>query len=94
MYYVYIIRCQNSPYYKIGVSENVRVRLESLQAGCPYELTIEAVCCANTRLNAYRIEADIHRSLAKDRVRSGGEWFQLHTEQITVLLRDIVQMTE
>ena len=38
--YVYIINCQSTQYYKIGVALNVKERLKGMQGSNPHKLII------------------------------------------------------
>ena len=88
MYYLYLIRCGDSNYYKIGVSDNVQARLVSLQGACPYELILEAMCRIGSRQATYNAEAQAHLKLVDCRVR--GEWFELREAQVQQLRQDMV----
>lgn len=71
--YVYLIHCDGSTYYKIGITYNSPVqRMKELQTGCPYKLTmVMAFAVVNPEAEEYRLhEQFIER-------RTTGEWFDL-----------------
>ena len=68
--WVYAIQCHE--FVKIGVANDVKKRLASLQSGCPYELTLLAQWHTS---DAGRVEDELHELLDKYRIR--GEWFEL-----------------
>jgi hypothetical protein len=76
-YYIYIIRCGKSAYYKIGWSECVKARLASLQGGNPFELYVISETPVS---NPDDVEKRIHKALASNRIR--GEWFELTEAQV------------
>lgn len=65
---VYFMGWQNGP-IKIGLADNVRVRRETLQVACPYDLEILAVTTGGLR-----VELEYHRKFGSQRLR--GEWFE------------------
>jgi len=73
--WVYAIQCHE--FVKIGVANDVRKRLASLQTGCPYDLTLIAEWHSS---DAGRVEDELHEILDKWRVR--GEWFKLPDDVI------------
>ena len=87
MTYVYLIRCSDLPYYKIGLTTNLLERLEALQTANPLPLTIVCTCGFSSFGAARRAECDCHRTLAKERMH--GEWFQLTPEQVAQLRCDM-----
>jgi hypothetical protein len=60
------------PFYKVGVSSNPGVRVNSLQIGCPYKIELQyTIECESP----YKLEKAIHDRYSN---RDGfGEWFQL-----------------
>lgn len=65
---VYFIGDLSIGYVKVGYSQSLKLRLDSLQTGCPFPLKVLAVIRAPSR-----VESAIHRYL--DEWRSIGEWF-------------------
>lgn len=63
----------NHGYIKIGVSNNVNKRLDSLQTGNPRKLTLMASIKCDTPNNAYRLEKKLHKKFKSQCIR--GEWF-------------------
>lgn len=76
--YVYLIQCtppKNSKvwgqnYFKIGKAKNVSQRVDNLQVGCPFPLTVIAYALVE---DCDRFEKDLHFKYASD--RKLGEWF-------------------
>lgn len=79
---VYIIKC--SPYYKIGISDNLDKRLISLQIGNPFLLEKVLIINVNSTKEAQFLERQLHLDFEKKRVR--GEWFAL-------TVKDLVQLS-
>ena len=73
--YVYFIQegRGNHGHIKIGVSNNVNNRLDSLQTGNPRKLTLMASIKCRSINDAYRLEKKLHKKFKPHRVR--GEWF-------------------
>ena len=71
--YVYLIQCENTTFYKIGISKiDYYLRLASMQSGCPLELKFVDAIHSDDYKN---LEQDLHRKLRDRRIR--GEWFDL-----------------
>lgn len=81
---IYIIRCGNSRFYKIGFSANPIERLNSLQTANPYELQFEGLFYSPS---AFRIEEDIQKKYAKYKRR--GEWFALSLDNLRMVSHNI-----
>jgi hypothetical protein len=58
---------------KIGITQNLKGRLTSLQTGCPYRLSLHEWWELETHLE--EIEAGVHEMFEKDRM--SGEWFNI-----------------
>lgn len=83
--WVYIIQCENFPYFKVGVSEkSPQERLLSMQVGVPFNLKLIGQFWVNDR---YAVEYEIHQKYA-DRIQKG-EWYCLDALSLTVLLADL-----
>ena len=67
---VYVIKCDK--FYKIGVADNVKVRLAALQHCNPIELRVVA---ARRVAKAFSVESKLHIKYKPFHVR--GEWFEL-----------------
>ena len=69
--YLYLIKCENSNYYKLGISSICyKNRLSNLQSGCPYKLHMIHVVHS---IDYKNIEKEIH--LKFNKYRHFGEWF-------------------
>jgi hypothetical protein len=69
--FLYIISQEGSTFYKIGISNNPARRLENLQSGNPYKLSIYR----SYNISNKKVEAVVHRLLRKFHVRL--EWFDI-----------------
>lgn len=67
---VYFLRA--GPFVKIGLASfgDVQARIEDLQTGCPYEITLLAVTIGDRSA-----ELKLHRRFESLRSRATGEWF-------------------
>lgn len=59
---------------KIGVTNNMEKRLEVLQTGNPFKLTVLAVIECDSREHAYHTEGRLHRLFRRCKIR--GEWYK------------------
>lgn len=90
--YLYLIRCSNSNFYKVGSSENPEDRLRKLQVGCPYPLSL---IYKHPFKKAHKIEKFLHKKYSDK--RKTGEWFELSGTKSVNLIRlksDIELMRE
>jgi len=85
---MYLIRCGDSSYYKVGIAENPHERLATLQIGCPYILAIVMTCCFSSRSVAQKAEGQTHANLKAYNVQS--EWFDLTEAQAETLQHDMI----
>ena len=74
--FLYMLRAGNTDYYKIGVSVDIKKRMQSLQIGNPHRLTIYESVYTKCRY----LEGEIHRKLKQYRVQ--GEWFHFDKDVI------------
>lgn len=82
--HVYFVQAENG-LIKIGVSNDPRARLRSLQTGSPVDLTLLGAAPGRGR----EMEAELHERFAAHRVR--GEWFQPAPELIAYICRALQQ---
>jgi DNA segregation ATPase FtsK/SpoIIIE-like protein len=70
---VYILRAGEDK-YKIGVAENVRKRMSTIQTGCPWPVSL-----VTTKLveNAEQVERSLHAIYTERSSGGGTEWFTL-----------------
>lgn len=80
---VYIIEAEELGIYKIGVSNNLKIRLQRLQTASPVKLRI--IASLESPQNAYHVESTLHEELHQYRLH--GEWFRLPLDIIKSLLR-------
>ena len=78
--YLYLIQCDNSNFYKVGISEDPEERLKALQVGCPYPLVL---IYKKYLKNAFRVEKALHKSLKNK--QEIGEWFRLSKDEIKLI---------
>lgn len=71
-YYCYILKA--GPFCKIGHSNNVQRRIETMQTGCPYEITIVCLFAYDIEQTAREMETRLHNRFRRARIR--GEWFK------------------
>ena len=76
---VYVVRLE-ADVVKIGLSANVKQRLNALNKVLPYEL--EVLYIFDT-LHCRRLEIYLHRMFAPKRIR--GEWFRLTDDQVAAI---------
>jgi hypothetical protein len=81
MYSIYFMQASN--FIKIGVSQNVKSRIESLQTANHRELAILKEVPMPSRSMAYQTERTLHRLFRKQRIH--GEWF-VNSEFVKELL--------
>ena len=73
--YIYLIRCEDSDFYKIGITNNLEKRRGELQTGCLYELEYAYWIRYDNNTNVADIEFYTHNEMLNCRVR--GEWYKL-----------------
>lgn len=76
---IYVIECEG--HFKIGVADSPKSRLDSLQIGNPFTLTL--IAHAKFK-DAFGTEDFLHRRYDQYRVR--GEWFKLPPKELQGLL--------
>jgi len=83
--YVYLVKCEGTDFYKIGISKStVKNRLSSLQSGCPFKLTLlHKVHCNHYSL----LESELHKKYSKH--RGIGEWFKLSDSLVLCVISDM-----
>lgn len=74
--FVYLLKCQT--FYKVGFSQNINNRIESLQSGNPFDITLVDSFKSS---NPYVDEQNIHKYLKAYRLH--GEWFNIPSCVIT-----------
>lgn len=76
---VYLMKCNE--FYKIGFSQNVNGRVETLQIGNPYKIEL---LWEDTVYNYMQIEEGLHKKFANKNHR--GVWFKLDEEDVDYIL--------
>lgn len=77
--YVYALQCEETGNIKIGVAEDWRQRIKSIQSMSPTKLELVFCIVAESR----RFESYLHRKLSKFRIH--GEWFTADKEVVELL---------
>lgn len=82
--YVYFLQSDAHELVKIGVTNNVKKRIESIQIGCPCPLVLAGIITKATWDAARALESRLHRHFAEQRVR--GEWFRLDSNTVAEII--------
>lgn len=72
---LYVIGFEDPAFHgivKIGVTNNIKKRLKTLQTGCPWRLEVKAMVY---RSDSFQYETWLHDHFDRERMRSDGEWF-------------------
>ena len=72
-HYCYIFKA--GPFCKIGYSNDIAKRLETMQTGCPYIITVLVTFPYKCETGARAMEAHLHHFMRKHHVHR--EWFNL-----------------
>lgn len=86
--FIYLMRCEEHSYYKIGITYNLQKRLKEIQTGTPDKIYI--VDHYETD-NARKIEGALH-SFFSDKHRNN-EWFELSIED-EIKFKKLCHLTE
>lgn len=76
---IYLIRCGESNFYKIGTSYTPEKRIRTLQIGCPYSLIL-VYKLSPTLLTPAEMENMLHKKLWDKRKQ--GEWYKLTKDEV------------
>ncbi len=74
--YVYIIRAGN--FIKIGVTNNIKRRMNQIKPYCPLELSLLRLYGPLTRKEAFNFESYLHTCFMSDKMKN--EWFRYWRE--------------
>lgn len=72
MTFVYLIQMRDSHYYKVGITNNIKARMHTLQSGNPFELLLRNSIVCNTRKEARQIEKYLLKQFKE--YSEKGEW--------------------
>ena len=89
---MYLMRCGETNYYKIGMSDDPEERRRSLQPANPHRLSVVNVCVVNSRHAALKIEAGAHAKLAEYNIHS--EWFELTDDIVSQLQNEMIRSSD
>ncbi len=83
--YLYIVRCCSFNYYKIGITNNIEKRIETLQIGCPFELKFIVAVEADMEDFLGREITYLEKFLHKNykHLNLKGEWFEFSEKHIS-----------
>lgn len=70
--HIYVMRCENLPYYKIGQALNLEERITQIRVGCPFR--VEIAFWAQVE-NPNKIEKKLHDKYQYQKMQ--GEWYLL-----------------
>ncbi|KKM98532.1 hypothetical protein LCGC14_1156890 [marine sediment metagenome] len=84
--HVYIMRCKDMPYYKLGQAEDVEKRLSAVQCGCPFKL--EVVFWAQVG-SPNKIETALHKKYQYQRMQ--GEWYLLPRKDYYEIVEHLIR---
>lgn len=82
--FIYFIKANGHDYYKIGVSSNVRRRLNDIDSYMPFDMQILSLHWLN---NVYEVEGEIHKSISKFKIRR--EWYQLTIDKAKEIMIEL-----
>ena len=74
---LYMIRMENTNFYKIGYPQNIKKRMKSLQTGCPSKLSIII-----TSVGSMKKEIQIQDLFKDYKTRENSEWFEFSHNEI------------
>ena len=83
--YVYLIHCEGTNYYKIGMSSiGYKSRLSQMQSGCPFRLIMVHVVHS---INYKAIEMKLHKKYKNN--NHFLEWFTFTQEEVKKVIKDM-----
>lgn len=87
--YLYILNIENTPHYKIGVSNKPRRRIKDIRASIPY---IVNVLYIQKHKNTYELEEMIHDNFKEKELIH--EWFNLNNHDVSTILNTLKDFEE
>lgn len=72
--FIYLLRSENEPNYKIGLTNSTNIRLKTLQTGNSENLILLEKIEVK---HPHKVETSLHNQFASVKTRKKGEWFQL-----------------
>jgi hypothetical protein len=88
--YIYLVHCENTNYYKIGISNSqYKNRLSTLQSGCPIKLHMIHVAHS---LDYKNIEKKLHSKYRNN--AHFGEWFIFEKNEIKNVIKSMNEMVK
>lgn len=75
--YFIVSTVKNKRLMKIGKARDITRRIQQLQVGCPYRLSLLAQISCHSDRQAIAVERAAHEFFAHRRIRQDGEWFRL-----------------
>lgn len=88
MKWLYLFRAEGSSFYKIGITEqDPEDRLDTLQTGCPYDLSLDYAVRIS---EAGKHEALLHEEFSASQKR--GEWFEFDSDGVEEVRREMERL--
>lgn len=86
---VYVVGNTANNLWKIGYARELRKRVLCLQGSSPVQVGLFHFVYVVGNLVAKLVEADVHSAFAEE--RRHGEWFEIHPEDVAVILKGVIQ---
>ena len=77
---VYLLKIENKPQYKIGVTNNLNRRLKQISPKMPFELKVIHTIKDN---QIYKLEEKLHNKFKDKKIK--GEWFKLNDNDVNYI---------
>lgn len=90
---VYVVGCDELPYFKVGRSKSVLGRVEQLQGAMPFDLKIFAARFAHPDITM-ALEYNTHKVLTECDLHQRGEWFHVSPEDVVAVIDKCANMND
>ncbi len=92
-FYVYVFRLKGTEFYKIGITDHLRLRLCSVNTSNPQDVECVAYYAMVNRNDANTMEGNLHRLFREKRLRNSltgqpKEWFILNALDLEIIKRE------
>lgn len=85
---IYVMGCEGHDFIKVGFSNNIKGRLQALNAASPWPVFL-IFSVGLVGKHAYKVEHDIHHRLSDK--RANGEWFKADPEQVVAAVIEEIE---